>query len=115
MVTLVPDVSARHVRMRFAPFALGAACSCCSAVQGGHHGPPQAPNRAGCGATRLTDACSKVENLSHAVALHFVHYNFCRVHQTTKTTPAMAAGVTDHIWSLREIAALLDEPVSKAN
>ncbi len=60
--------------------------------------------------TRLTNAFSKkVENLSHAVALHYMHYNFCRVHQTIKTTPAMAAGVTDHVWSLYEIAALLDE------
>jgi hypothetical protein len=41
-----------------------------------------------------------------------MHYNFCRVHQTTKTTPAMAAGVTDHKWTLYEIAALLDTPDS---
>jgi IS1 family transposase len=59
--------------------------------------------------TRLTNAFSKkVENLAHAVALHYMHYNFCRVHQTTKTTPAMAAGVADHRWTLREIAALLN-------
>jgi hypothetical protein len=60
--------------------------------------------------TRLTNAFSKkVENLAHAVALHYLHYNFCRVHQTTKTAPAMAAGVADHRWTLREIAALLDD------
>ena len=59
--------------------------------------------------TRLTTAFSKkVENLAHAVALHYMHYNFCRVHQTLKTTPATAAGVADHKWSLEEIAALLD-------
>jgi IS1 family transposase len=63
--------------------------------------------------TRLTNGFSrKVENLSHAVSLHFCHYNFARPHKTLKQkyprTPAMAAGVSDHIWSLEEIAALLD-------
>jgi len=59
--------------------------------------------------TRLTNAFSKkVENLAHAVSLHYMHYNFARVHQTLKTTPAQAAGVADHKWSLHEIAALLD-------
>src|SRR5207302_6164778 len=49
--------------------------------------------------TRLTNAFSKkVENMAHAVSLHFMHYNFCRVHQTLGTTPAMAAGVADHKW-----------------
>lgn len=63
--------------------------------------------------TRLTNGFSrKIENLSHAVSLHFMHYNFARPHKTLKEryprTPAMAAGVADHIWSLEEIAALLD-------
>ncbi|MGH2535431.1 MAG: IS1 family transposase [Thermomicrobiales bacterium] len=59
--------------------------------------------------TRLTNAFSKkVENLMHAVSLHFMHYNFARVHKTLKTTPAVAAGITDHVWSLEEIVALLD-------
>lgn len=63
--------------------------------------------------TRLTNGFSrKVENLAHSVSLHFMHYNFARPHTTLKEryprTPAMAAGVTDHIWSLEEIAALLD-------
>jgi IS1 family transposase len=63
--------------------------------------------------TRLTNAFSKkVENLAHAVALHYMHYNFCRVHQALGTTPAMAAGVADHVWTLREIAGLLDGPDS---
>jgi IS1 family transposase len=51
--------------------------------------------------TRLTNAFSKkVENLSYAVALHFTHYNFCRIHQSLRITPAMAAGVSDHVWEL---------------
>ena len=58
--------------------------------------------------TRLTNAFSKkVENLQHALALHFMHYNFCRVHKTLGITPAMAAGVADHPWSVGEIVALL--------
>jgi len=60
--------------------------------------------------TRLTNAFSKkVENLRHAVALHYMHYNFCRIHQTLRVTPAMEAGVTDHIWSLDEVIALLEQ------
>lgn len=63
--------------------------------------------------TRLTNAFSKrVENLAHAVSLHFFFYNFARPHQALKDpyprTPAMAAGVTDHVWTLEEIAALLN-------
>jgi IS1 family transposase len=59
--------------------------------------------------TRLTNAFSKkVENLEHAVALHFMHYNFCRVHGSLRVTPAMEAGVSDHVWSLEEVIALLD-------
>jgi IS1 family transposase len=59
--------------------------------------------------TRLTNAFSKkIENLEAAVALHFMYYNFARVHQTLRITPAMEAGVTDHVWSLAEIVALLN-------
>ena len=59
--------------------------------------------------TRLTNAFSKkLENHTAAVSLHFMHYNFCRVHQTLKTTPAVAAGVTDHVWKLSELIALLE-------
>jgi hypothetical protein len=57
--------------------------------------------------TRLTNAFSKkLDNLKAAVALHFVHYNFARVHRSLRIAPAMAAGVSDHIWSLEEVAAL---------
>jgi len=58
--------------------------------------------------TRLTNAFSKqVENLAHAVSLHFMYYDFARIHQTLKVTPAMEAGVADHVWTLEEIAALI--------
>lgn len=57
--------------------------------------------------TRLTNGFSKkVENLEHAVALHFMHYNFARIHKTLKVAPAMEAGVSNHLWSLEEIAKL---------
>jgi IS1 family transposase len=67
--------------------------------------------------TRLTNAHSKkLENHKHAISLYFMHYNFCRKHETlTKaaggihTTPAMAAGVADHVWKLEEIIALLGD------
>jgi IS1 family transposase len=59
--------------------------------------------------TRLTNGFSKkVENLSYAVALHFMHYNFCRIHQTLRVTPAMEAGVADHVWEVEEIIGLLN-------
>lgn len=59
--------------------------------------------------TRLTNAFSKkAENHAAAVALHYTYYNFCRIHQTLRVTPAMEAGITDHIWSVEEIADLLD-------
>jgi len=59
--------------------------------------------------TRLTNAFSKkVENLAHAVSLHFMYYNFARIHKTLRVSPAMEAGISDHLWSLEEIAGLLD-------
>ncbi len=64
--------------------------------------------------TRLTNAFSKkVENHAHAVALHFLHYNFARPHQSLgkRTTPAMAAGVASYPWSLTQVAGLLDGKV----
>ena len=59
--------------------------------------------------TRLTNAFSKkVENLGYALALHFMYYNFCRIHQTLRVTPAMAGKVTDRLWEIEDILALLD-------
>ena len=59
--------------------------------------------------TRLTNGFSKkVENHAYAVALHFLHYNFARVHKTLRVTPAMEAGLATHVWSLEEIVGLLD-------
>lgn len=59
--------------------------------------------------TRLTNGFSKkVENLEHAVSLHFMHYNFARIHKTLRVTPAMEAGISEHVWSLEEIATLAD-------
>jgi hypothetical protein len=58
--------------------------------------------------TRLTNAFSKkLENHKLALALHFMNYNFCRIHQTLRCTPAMEAGISDHIWSLEEIVSLI--------
>jgi IS1 family transposase len=58
--------------------------------------------------TRLTNAFSKkVENLEAAVALHFMYYNFARVHQSLRVTPAMEAGIADHVWTLAEVVQLL--------
>jgi IS1 family transposase len=59
--------------------------------------------------TRLTNGFSKkVANHAYAVALHFLHYNFARVHKTLRVTPAMEAGLADHVWSIEEIIGLLD-------
>ena len=62
--------------------------------------------------TRLTNAFSKkVENHMFAISLHYMYYNFGRIHQSLRVTPAMEAGITDHVWSLQEIAGLVkDEP-----
>jgi hypothetical protein len=58
--------------------------------------------------TRLTNAFSKkIENHAAAVALWFMYYNFCRVHQTLRVTPAMEAGISDHIWTSDELVGLL--------
>jgi hypothetical protein len=65
--------------------------------------------------THLTNAFSqKIENLGHAVALHFVHYNFCRVHQTLRVTPAKEAGIADRVWTLEEVVGLLRENIQNA-
>ena len=58
--------------------------------------------------TRLTNAFSKkIENLFYAVSLHFMYYNFCRIHQTLRVTPAMEAKITDHIWDIEDILDLM--------
>ena len=64
--------------------------------------------------TRLTNAFSKkVENHMAAVAIHFMHYNFARIHKTLRITPAMAAGVSDHVWDLEEIITMADRFLPK--
>jgi IS1 family transposase len=57
--------------------------------------------------TRLTNGHSKkIENHCYAVALHYMYYNFCKIHQTLRVTPAMEAGLTDHVWAIQELCAL---------
>ena len=58
--------------------------------------------------TRLTNGFSKkIEMHEHSVALHFMHYNFCKIHQSLRVTPAMEAGISDHVWSFDELVGLL--------
>jgi len=58
--------------------------------------------------TRLTNAFSKkIENHIAALAIHYVYYNYCRIHQTLRITPAMAAGLSDHVWEVQELIALI--------
>jgi hypothetical protein len=65
--------------------------------------------------TRLTNGFSKkVENLGHAVALYAVHYNFCRIHQTLRVTPAMEAGLSTRVWDVEDIVRLMDESSQSA-
>ena len=60
--------------------------------------------------TRLTNGFSKkVENHAHAVSLHFAYYNFCKIHSTLRTTPAMAAGITNKLWEIEDLLELLDK------
>ena len=59
--------------------------------------------------TRLTNAFSKkLDNHIHALALYFVFYNFTRIHKTLRVSPAMAAGITDRLWSLEDVIAKID-------
>jgi len=59
--------------------------------------------------TRLTNGFSKkIDNLYFAVALHFMYYNFCRIHKTLRVTPAMEAGISDHVWDIEDIIKLTD-------
>ncbi|MGH7284291.1 MAG: IS1 family transposase [Polyangiaceae bacterium] len=65
--------------------------------------------------TRLTNAFSKkIENHAAAIALHFMFYNFCRIHQTLRATPAMASGLADHVWEIEELLALMPAPTRAA-
>jgi hypothetical protein len=65
--------------------------------------------------TRLTNAFSKrIDNHRHAVALYFMYYNFCRIHQALRVTPAMEAGLSDHVWSLTELVGLLEQKMAGA-
>jgi hypothetical protein len=59
--------------------------------------------------TRLTNAFSKkVENHAHAMALHFLYYNFVRIHKTLRMSPAMAAGVTKRLWEMSDVVDMLE-------
>ena len=63
----------------------------------------------------LTNAFSKkVENHAAAIALHFMYYNFCRIHQSLRVTPAMAAGVSERVWSIEDIVSLLEVQEAQA-
>jgi hypothetical protein len=56
----------------------------------------------------------KLDNLRWAVALYFMHYNFCRIHQTLRVTPAMEAGISDHVWSIEQVVQLIEARHQKA-
>jgi IS1 family transposase len=59
--------------------------------------------------TRLTNAFSKkIDNHFWAIELYYMHYNFCRIHKSLRVTPAMEAGIADHVWSIEELVSLLD-------
>jgi hypothetical protein len=59
--------------------------------------------------TRLTNGFSKkAENHGHMLAIYYMYYNFCRVHQTLRVTPAMEAVLSDHVWNAAELVALLE-------
>ncbi len=59
--------------------------------------------------TRFTNGFSKkIENHEHALAIYFMHYNFARIHKSLRVSPAMAAGVSDKLWALEDIPALVE-------
>ena len=65
--------------------------------------------------TRLTNGFSKkIENHAHSVAIHYTYYNWCRIHKSLRVTPAIEAGLTEHVWTLEELVGLLDRPASLA-
>ena len=64
--------------------------------------------------TRLTNAFSKkLENHIASIAIHYRHYNFCRTNQTLRVTPAMEAGIADHVWTITELLSILDAKESE--
>ncbi len=66
--------------------------------------------------TRLTNGHSKkAANHAHAVALHYMHYNFCRIHQSLRITPAMESGLASRVWSVEDLIALMPKPVVKTS
>jgi len=66
--------------------------------------------------TRLTNAHSKkAANHAHAVAIHYMHYNFCRIHQTLRVTPAMECGLASEVWTVDDLVALLPKPTVKTS
>ena len=60
-------------------------------------------------AKALAVACKEAANHAHSVAIHFMHYNFVRIHQNLRLTPAMAAGVTDTLWSLTDLVRVIED------
>lgn len=59
--------------------------------------------------TRLTNGFSnKMENHMHAISLYFMSYNFCKIHKSLRVTPAMEAGISDHVWDLEEVIMMVD-------
>lgn len=65
--------------------------------------------------TRLTNGFSKkLENHAYSAALHFVHDNFCRIHQALRVAPAMEAGIENHVWTAEEMTSKLDATSQKA-
>jgi hypothetical protein len=109
LYTATPDAHSNERRY--------SAGECCGAIKGTVSGDPdeahistsfvERQNLTMRRFTRLTNGFSrKVENQCCAVALHYMHYNFGRIHKTLRVTPAKEAGITDHVWTLEEIAGL---------
>jgi IS1 transposase len=66
------------------------------------------------GFTRLTNAFSKkLENHMHAISLYFMFYNFCKIHKSLRVTPAMEAGISEKLWEISDIVALIPEEIPK--
>lgn len=82
----------------------------CDVVQIMSKGFANAVNLEAAHLTRRTNGFSKnVEDLFYSVAIHFMNYNFCRIHKSLMVTPAMEAGIADHVWSLEDIVCLMNK------